>query len=550
MQAAKITLLNSIQHDLVARYRDLANPWYGWVLPAYQAAPYRAVVDDLVALGATVDEDTDLNDDVSCRYIVRRDGDCLTAEFSLIGPYVAVLEVGKNGSGPIATRISASVLVREVLRVLNAHGLNLLDVDLLRTQVAMPFQNVEAGQGTLYQALISDTPSPLLYNTRMEVHSRQPLTVQVAPSALQLDPNHLYDERLIGLYRYLHEGSIKAAITRLPISTISSGFYDRQGDGTVHVSNLKHEHVPTMKKMIRGGSRPMLDVYWSSLAPGGGKYVCADDEIAFAAYSDLNFTLVPCKILKPKRVSALEASIWLEQRGSHLGLSKAVAPALDKYVSFIGDELPPFSELIQLLVHKCEDTRAAIVLFHLDDGLGFHYHQMLHAILRRHERILDSISQLVVLGRTEHAGALTRVAYEAFLNFYIDWLSPEFFGPRLQFLSAVRVAQGEGNQTLNHHLEILTNFIEFLEKTSEKARISPLGSFFHNSIYPPLSLVAHQSYAHLEQEASDFHDADDSNLSSRVEQLGRWLDVLTAALIVRVRNEIDFDNYLESLSNP
>ncbi len=137
--------------------------------------------------------------------------------------------------------------------------------------------------------------------------------------------------------------------------------------------------------------------------------------------------MIPCRILQPKKVNAPEAAIWVKKNGNHICLAKAVAPTMDKYASFVGDKLPPICDLINHLTALCKETRAAIVAFHDGNDKEIHYHQMLHAFLRRHERILDSICRLVTLGRAEHAGALTRIAYEAFLNFYIDWLSPEFF---------------------------------------------------------------------------------------------------------------------------
>jgi len=382
----------------------------------------------------------------------------------------------------------------------------------------------------------------------MVTHSRQRPFVKVPKERLVIDPDLVKDKRLLRLYGQLRSRKIKVALTRLPISTIVSGYYDRQADSNIHISNLRSEYVPVVERAIRGGSRPCLDVYWTPLAPGGGAYVCADDETALAAYSRLNVSLVPCKILKPQKVHALEASIWVEARGELIAIAKAVPPTLHKYFSLVGVTLPPFRELVRLLIVTCKQTRASIVTFHEDDGSGVHYHQMLHALLRRHERILDSIARMVALGRAEHASALTRVAYEAFLNFYVDWLSPEFFGPRLQMLSAVRVAQGRDEETPDDILAELTNFIELFENTSDKARVSPLGSFFHRSIYPPLSLVAHQSYAYLEYEASDFHDADPVDLPSHVEQLGRWLDVLTAALSARIRNEVGISMDLSSVT--
>jgi len=146
--------LDDIGKVLLALYRDLAEPWYGWVLPAYEADPYRTVRDALAALGASVEDGTDLNDDVSCHYLVRRGGRLVVAELSLAGPYAVVLD-GKAVDGAPAPE-----LVEDITQTLQAHGLLLLDADMLRIPVGMLFENVEAGQGTLYQALFADTPSP------------------------------------------------------------------------------------------------------------------------------------------------------------------------------------------------------------------------------------------------------------------------------------------------------------------------------------------------------------------------------------------------------
>lgn len=370
------------------------------------------------------------------------------------------------------------------------------------------------------------------------MHSRRRPIVEIPTSKLPIPNEFRLNDTLVQLYSKLNRGEINLALTRLPISSITSGYYEREANGAVIFSNLNQNHIPIMQRTIRGGCRPSLDLYWTPLAPGGGGYVCADDETALAAYSRLNFAWVPCKVLRPKKVQASEASIWLEKHGEVVRLKKAVAPVGDMYKSFVGSGFPPFCDLVRVLIDHCESTRSAIFSFHQDDGSDVHYHQMLHAFIRRHERTLDSISRLVELGRTEHAEALARVAYEGFLNFYIDWLSPEFFGPRLQLLSSIRSAQSRGVRSQDDGLAVLDNFPDFLENTSEKGRISPLGSFFHSSIYPPLSLVTHQSYTHLEDEASSFEDRALPDLSARVKQLGRWLDVLTAALVLRVRNDI------------
>jgi hypothetical protein len=373
------------------------------------------------------------------------------------------------------------------------------------------------------------------------IHSRRAATVTIPWADISGRDDFQTDDRLLRMYKMEYQGEMNCALTRLPVSAITSGFYERQTNGVVHVSNLKQDSIPTMEQKIRGGVRPKIDVYWSPIAPGGGGYVCADDETTLAAYSKLNFTFVPCGVLRPRKVEASEASIWLEKRAKYVGLKKAVAPATrDDYASFAGPTLPPFSELLQFLMDKCKETRLSIRSFHQDNGSGVHYHQMLYAVLRRHERILDSICSEVDLGRAEHAEILTRVAYEGFLNFYIDWLSPEFFESRLQLLASIRSAQTGSNKTLDCHLDVLANFVSFLENTAEKGRVSPLGSFFHGLIYPPLSLATHRSYIYLEHEGTDFDDGNPHYPPARIEHLGRWLDLLTAALLVRVSNDVDF----------
>lgn len=368
-------------------------------------------------------------------------------------------------------------------------------------------------------------------------HSRLPRLVEIPTAQVVSDPEAGSDKRFIQLYKQLLLRKIDTARTRLPINSIYSGYYERDGNTVVRVSSLKPENVTVMERAIQSGLRPELVLYWSPFAPGGGAYVCSDDEAALAAYQNLNFGLVPCSILRPKLVDATEASIWLQNHGENVGVRQAIPPKLDSVPCFVHDGYIPFSRFIKFLLGHCQVTRKAIVAFHRDSLSGVHYHQMLHAFVRRHERLLDSIGGLVELRRPEHAEALARIAYEAFLNFYIDWLSPQFFGPRLQFLSIIRTAQSEGAETPKDSLAVLSNFVEFFESTNNKARISPLGPRFHNRIYPPLSLVVHQSYSHLEYEASDFNEIVTES-EDRVSKIGRWLDLITASLVVRVRNEV------------
>lgn len=149
------------------------------------------------------------------------------------------------------------------------------------------------------------------------------------------------------------------------------------------------------------------------------------------------------------------------------------------------------------LIKQSEKTVAAIKAFHRSAPDSPDYHAMLVNLVMRHARGLDTISRLIELNRIEHALGITRMIYEAFLNFYIDWLCPQFMGPRLQFLAAIRGSGKQQKKQIEANMHLLTNFVGLLENTTEKARVSPLGSLYHEIVYPTLSLVAHQSYRHL-----------------------------------------------------
>jgi hypothetical protein len=159
LQEADEELLSSIQQAIQARYQNLPDPWYGWVMPTYEAAPYKAVVDDLLSSGASVEDDTDLNNDVSCRFYVRHEGVFLVVELSLVGPFAVAVNMEMELSKPIRRDVLSPGLAVMVVQTLERHGLILLDASVLCIPIAMSFNNTDPGEGTLYQALISDTPT-------------------------------------------------------------------------------------------------------------------------------------------------------------------------------------------------------------------------------------------------------------------------------------------------------------------------------------------------------------------------------------------------------
>jgi hypothetical protein len=270
-------------------------------------------------------------------------------------------------------------------------------------------------------------------------HVRLEKTISVPLADIEAGPFD-HDPQYASLFKKELEGAVPTSLTRLSEGAITSGFFARRNGKTVHISNLESEFLPIIIAEIRGGWRPRLSIYWNSLAPTASKYVCPDDELPLAAYRRLGIRLVPCSIINPKPFASAEAAIWIKSDGDSVNLARTVPPSVDGVLTLKMSKGASFSRLAELLIQECAKTRKTIKKFHLKNREKTNYHHVLYAALRRQERIIDSISQLVSLQRAEHAAALVRVSYEAFLNFYIDWISPSFFGPRLQLLSLIRDA--------------------------------------------------------------------------------------------------------------
>ena len=374
-------------------------------------------------------------------------------------------------------------------------------------------------------------------------HRRAPELSYIPVSRIKADASFRHDRLFTALYKQHVLGNLKSAFTRIEADKITTGFAERENGLTVNHTQIKPENVALFENLIRRGARPAVYLYWSPLVLDGKKYVCPDDEDLLAAYRKLGIGVVPALILRPNSSPSLEGAVWIEKKAKYVDLDRCVGAKVETYAMFFGTSDPEFSDLIEGLVHICAKTRESVKKFHLEGAHETQYHQMLHAILLRHERALDSIRRLVDLRRVEHAEIIARVAYEAFLNFYLDWLSPEFFGPRLQLLAKIRenkifLSISDNDNDVRVALKSLGNLVNLFEKTLEKARLSPLGEYFYRNFYPKSSFISHQYYSNIELEADDFSEEYPLDRTSQITQLGRWLDAITAALVSRIRNEV------------
>lgn len=369
------------------------------------------------------------------------------------------------------------------------------------------------------------------------MHSRNSPTKLFPIKDLKLDRAHIPDTEYIRLSQKVLTGKIKVALTRMHTTNIVSGYFSRKPDGTVsHVQNLKERFVPPIMQGIRAGTRYTIDVYWSQHVPKAGGYVCPDDEVMLEAYRRLGIEIVPCRILKPNPIKARHASLWLETQKKRIRLSKEVPPDVASVPIFSFEPERSFRQTTQRRIESCKKLQAEIRNFHKDGDQAINYHHFLHAALGQHCDALDTISNLLVQGRAQHALSICRMSYEAYLNFHIDWLAPEFIGPRRQLHAALgNVKDHQSKRTAER---ALANFPDFFRSTSRKARVSPLPDLYHEVVYSSLSSVVHQTYDHIEGQSSSFQKVDDLLDASGERELRKWLDMLTASFMVLISNEI------------
>ncbi len=366
-------------------------------------------------------------------------------------------------------------------------------------------------------------------------HSRLPNAVMVDISKIRLPEGFVFDEEFQKLLRRAELGSINIGVTRIDENAISSGFYVREAGSIKHVSNLDRRLTNLSVASIRKGERPPVSVYWSPLSPQISKWVCPDDEVTLDAYRELGILSIPCLVYRPKETPGIEACIWCKIQ-PQISFVRAINPIqCEEYRVFSGAGNNSNFDFLESLQHLCVSTRAAIKKFHRNSKDGPHYHQMLDAVVRRHHTNISATAYHLKKHQYEQAAAIVRMAYEAFLNFYIDWIGPTFFGPRLQLFSYLEAARFQVDNGVNQGLN---GFENILGNTANKARLSPLGELFHKASYPPLSSIVHQTYGQLELDAVDFGDGAPRQDLDFLRILTLWMGLITTELLIRVDNEV------------
>lgn len=338
-------------------------------------------------------------------------------------------------------------------------------------------------------------------------------------------------------------GKTPVALTRLDTSKITSGFYVWENGQALLVDDPPEAEINQLVSMLRDGHRPALYIYWSDICPKESKYVCPDDQNLLAAYRQAGIHLAPVRVMAAQPQRLVESAVLI--KGDPSQFSGTMIRHRDAVETWFGAPSPPLTEVIAQIDGACAKIITAIENFDQNDGGEPHYHQFIKAAVIRHRRISGSIGLLAKEDRSDHCFALMRLAYESALNTYVDWLSPDWFGVRFQYLSIQRQAEADARsgrklaKSIDRVIDIGT--VKFLESAEQKGRIYPSTEYFYRLAYPRMSSYSHQDYGILvDVEIEQLMP--DPNAIERDRTLANWLDVISAPILTRLADDVGETN--------
>ncbi|WP_139334181.1 MULTISPECIES: hypothetical protein [Acidiphilium] len=155
-------LRNEIITDILGAYRDLTNPDFSWVIQKYQSQPYKKNIISMIEHGFSVDEETDLNEDVSVNLYVQKDEEHYVLKLSLVGKYAVLFRADLQGIYHILSYedIESSHALRLLTKNFARDEITFLDASIIELPIGLHLFNTEIEDTTFYNALFADEIAP------------------------------------------------------------------------------------------------------------------------------------------------------------------------------------------------------------------------------------------------------------------------------------------------------------------------------------------------------------------------------------------------------
>lgn len=340
-----------------------------------------------------------------------------------------------------------------------------------------------------------------------------------------------HDPDFLELFKGCVLGKNTLAATRISIERIQSGFTKLVAGTSEIIESPKptQQDILALCLSIMTGQRHQLHIYKSSKSTR--TFVCSDDLAILKAYKVLKISKVPVFLINADPNDLEECALefrYISGAGSRdLVFEREILPSKNDTVptilglGVINQKPELFSDTwsanLSTIENELNRCLHRLRRFHQTRDGQLHYHHCLASVLSRASRIVHCMKELLRLSFSEQALILLRSLYELALLLHLDWLNPNSIGsyiavaaslPR-QELTAVlsqaeaeRIQNGWSKEASNARRKSDAKIFLFIEKVSEKAKISPLRSF-HKELYHYLSSSSHQDFS----AASDYMNA-------------------------------------------
>ncbi|HIF5693424.1 TPA: DUF5677 domain-containing protein [Vibrio parahaemolyticus] len=388
----------------------------------------------------------------------------------------------------------------------------------------------------------------------MEINRKIP-TVEVSLDELIINKSVELDENFLKKYRNFLTGKLSGYFTRIQRELVKAGYYTMvDGSWSEYIEPVENWLVEDYKVKIKSGHRPFLVVIKNINKSCDKRYVCPDHVVALYAYESLGITMIPVIILD--RNPVLSESAYLTSH--HVVDGKDIGCVMYGYkpynftevYSCFGSKNNSRDVLVlDTIASKCDDVLQLVKNFHYKDKNVIHYNHTTYSTVYRLKENVLAIKHLLSEGYFYQAMGLVRSVYELSIDYYLDWLAPEFMGPWLQFKS--RFNKNEINKMLSKiasekvkpksrdiYIKKKEYIFSFLSNVSVKAEVFPLGAKFYDDFYRYFSSIIHQDFHMTERHASllDGIEPNSSNDIS-IEQMVVFLDVISSSVLVRVNQD-------------
>lgn len=138
------------------KYISLENPDYSFVNEITALKPYNSLIQELEN-SFEIEEVTDLNDDVSFRYVICKAKRQWVIELSMLGRYATILRVSDLEPIKVVTSNTTDHEEQSIFSFLVQNQFEILDRQELEQPVPLKLSNTEPGNVSVYQALFTDT---------------------------------------------------------------------------------------------------------------------------------------------------------------------------------------------------------------------------------------------------------------------------------------------------------------------------------------------------------------------------------------------------------